>query len=102
MRTGQDPSGVIGASVHADFNFPHRHFETDGNLAFKSLRDDVSEQPWDVVVERAAPTDRGFVVEMPYTSVNPDGSTTYQRTMTVVTVEDGSITEFVHYCTGGM
>jgi ketosteroid isomerase-like protein len=100
LTRGTDPAGAVAADVHAEFNFPGEYFTIDGNAAFKRLRDAVSPEDWVFTVERAEATPTGFVVEGPHAEAGHDGRRTVSRTVSLVTVSDGRISEVRHYCTG--
>lgn len=100
LTTGQDPTGVIATDVHGEFNFPGTYFTLDNQLDFKHLRDRVSADDWTFDVERAEPTPTGFVVEGPHSQIGHSGERDVERTMTLVTVTEGRVTDVRHYCTG--
>jgi hypothetical protein len=102
LTTGEDPAGAIAPHLHAEFNFPNTYFAIEGNVAFKTLRDQVSEDEWKFTVERAEPTPHGFVVEGPHEETAIGGGLVRSRTLSLVTVHSSQITEVVHYCTGAV
>ncbi len=95
IQTGHAPSAVFADDAVMDFNVPSWRFAARGRAAIAAQRHQAGPGAWEVVVDRAEPTPSGFVVELHHSH-----SGEYYRTLSLVTVVNGHITEIVHYCTG--
>lgn len=90
LETG-DP-GAFAADAVADFNFPSVRFTVHGADAIAAER---GPGRWKVDLERVRPTDTGYVAELTHSHAGEA-----YHTLNLVTVDNGRITELVHYCTG--
>ncbi|GIH05217.1 hypothetical protein Rhe02_32840 [Rhizocola hellebori] len=95
LQTGQLRPDVFATDAVIDFNVPSWRFSSRGPAAIAQQRHAAGPGPWQVVVDRAEPTPRGFVVELHHAHADQ-----YYRTLSLVTVANGRILEVVHYCTG--
>jgi hypothetical protein len=95
LESGEPRPDVFAADAVIDFNVPSWRFASRGLAAIAHQRQITGAGPWEVVVDRASETPSGFVVELSHAH-----SGEYYRTLSLVTVVNGRISEVVHYCTG--
>jgi ketosteroid isomerase-like protein len=90
---------LFAPDAAAEFVFPGVRFRVHGPAAIAEARTSSAPNGATVLETSAEPTPSGFVAQVAYRTNEPDGPTRY-RTVSVVHVTDGRITELVHYCTG--
>src|SRR5581483_6506186 len=95
VETGEARPGVWADDAVMDFNVPSWRFVARGVDAIVAQRHHAGPGPWKVSVDRAEPTSNGFAVELHHAHGNE-----YYRTLSLVTVANGRISEVIHYCTG--
>jgi hypothetical protein len=100
FETGEDPDGIISPSIFVDFNVPSWRFQLVGNVALERQRQQGGHGHWKAHVGKALQTPEGFVLELDYEAQGADGHWSYNRTLSLITVADGKVTEMVHYCGG--
>jgi len=97
LETGELAPGAFAADVFFDMNVPSWRYQIEGHDAVAGLFH--SEGPARARVGSVLQTDSGFVAEVNYDTTE-DAVPVYYRSVSVVTVRDGQISEVVHYCTG--
>jgi ketosteroid isomerase-like protein len=97
LETGEVAPDAFAADVFFDMNVPSWRYQIQGHEAAARLFH--SDEPARMHVGRVAQTADGFVVETDY-ETSEHGAAVYHRSVSLVTVHDGLITEVVHYCTG--
>ena len=97
LSTGELAPGAFADDVLFDMNVPSWRYQFQGHEAAAGLFH--SDERARVRVGVALPTPTGFVAETDYDTVE-HGTPLYYRSISVVTVQDGQISEVIHYCTG--
>jgi hypothetical protein len=97
LETGEMEPDLFAADVFFDMNVPSWRYQIRGHEAAKGLFH--SEEPVRMHVGAVSSTATGFVVETDYETVEA-GARLYYRSLSLIAVQAGQITEVVHYCTG--
>ena len=103
LATGDDPQGIIHPDLEGEMNFPNSAFQLRGKAEFDRLRDGVSDEPWTLHVEHVEPTASGFLAVVNIDTVHQSAhgpKTSTSRTISLVTVADGTVNRLAHWCTG--
>lgn len=95
LETGEASPDAFAPDCVGDFNVPGWRYPVEGAAALAAHRREAGPGRWTVQVDRAEPTPTGYVVELSHAHGGE-----YYRTLSLVTVAEGRIAEFVHYCTG--
>ncbi len=97
LETGEVAPGAFAADVFLDMNVPSWRYQIQGHEAAANIFH--SEGPARVHVGNVIPTATGFVAESDYDTIE-GGAVIYYRSVSLVTVQDGQISNVIHYCTG--
>jgi hypothetical protein len=97
LETGEVAPGAFTTDVFFDMNVPSCRFQIQGHKAVAGLFH--SEERARIYTGAVMSTATGFVVETDYETVE-GGVRLYYRSVSLVTVQDGQISNVVHYCTG--
>ena len=97
LETGEVAPRAFSSDVFFHMNVPSWRYQIQGHEAVARLFH--SEEPARVRVGRVIPTATGFVAESDYDTIE-GGAAIYYRSVSLVTVQDGQISNVIHYCTG--
>jgi hypothetical protein len=97
LETGEVVPGAFAADVFFDMNVPSWRYQIQGHEAAAGIFH--SEEPARMHVGAVMSTATGFVVETDYETIE-GGERIYYRSVSLVTVQGGQISNVVHYCTG--
>lgn len=98
LSTGELVPGDFTDDVFFDMTVPAWRVQVQGLADFKALRSHAGGQ-WRVQLGKVEPTPDGFVAEADYEET-VNGENLYNRTISLVTLRDGKISEIRHYCSG--
>lgn len=97
LETGELAPEAFASDVFFDMNVPSWRYQIQGHEAAAGLFH--SDEPARVQVGAVIPTATGFVAETDY-QTSEGGASVYHRSVSLVTVQDGHISNVIHYCTG--
>jgi hypothetical protein len=97
LETGEVAPEAFAADVFFDMNVPSWRYQIQGHEAAAGLFH--SAEPARVHVGAVMKTPEGFVAETDYETIE-HGASVYHRSVSLVTVHDGQISNVIHYCTG--
>jgi ketosteroid isomerase-like protein len=98
MSTAELRPGVFTDDVIFDMTIPAWRVQVQGLDDFQALRRHAGGQ-WRVTLGEVQPTPQGFVAEADLEET-VDGHVVYNRTISLVTMRDGRISDIRHYCSG--
>jgi hypothetical protein len=97
LEIGEVAPEAFAEDVFFDMNVPSWRYQIQGHEAAAGLFH--SDEPTRMHVGAVMATATGFVAETDYETVE-GGARIYYRSVSLVTVQDGQISNVIHYCTG--